>query len=245
MNKRLYLYLLAFFTFAAPAFSQEPNAAADAGSQTAQSFDVQSKLNYLLYLPADYKKSTDKKWPLLVFLHGAGERGADLNKVKTHGPPKRVASDPDFPFVLISPQCPAGSFWNIDHLLQLVRSTIKEQNIDPDRVYLTGLSMGGFGSWAMAAEAPELFAAVAPICGGGDPKNAEILKDLPIWTFHGDADRVVPISGTQKMVDAIKEAGGKQIEFTIYEGVGHDSWTETYANEDFYKWLLKQRRTKP
>ena len=200
-------------------------------------------LNYLLYLPPDYETDAeDKKWPLLVFLHGAGERGSDLRTVKRYGPPKRVTEDPDFPFVMISPQCPGGSFWNTDHLLQLIRSTIRTHNVDPDRVYLTGLSMGGFGSWALAAKAPELFAAVAPVCGGGDPRTAEKIKDLPIWAFHGDADRIVPISGSQRIVDAIKEAGGKKIEFTIYEGVGHDSWTPTYANEELYKWFLKHKR---
>ena len=228
--------------------AQEKTSPADTGSastQTAHSYEVKVKLNYLLYLPRDYESqsdNTDQQWPLLIFLHGAGERGADLNMVKRHGPPKIVADDPEFPFVVISPQCPDGSFWNTDHLLQLIRDTIKDHNIDPHRVYLTGLSMGGFGSWALAAKEPELFAAVVPICGGGDPKDAEKLKDLPIWAFHGDADRVVPIAGSQRMVDAIKEAGGNKIEFTIYEGVGHDSWTETYANQELYKWLLKQRR---
>ena len=108
---------------------------------------------------------------------------------------------------------------------------------------MLGLSMGGFGSWSLAAKEPNLFAAVAPVCGGGDPRTAQKLKDLPIWAFHGDADRVVPISASQKMVDAVKEAGGNRIKFTVYEGVGHDSWTTTYANQEFYDWLLTQRRS--
>ncbi|MEM8670036.1 MAG: prolyl oligopeptidase family serine peptidase [Planctomycetota bacterium] len=228
-----------------PLFAQESTSEDSKDSrQTVRSFDVKLPLNYLQYLPADYKPSsaTDKKWPLLVFLHGAGERGSNINTVKRYGPPRRVASGDDFPFVIISPQCPRGSFWNIDHLLQLIRNVIEEENIDPDRVYLTGLSMGGFGSWALAAEAPELFAAVAPVCGGGDPRTAAALVDVPIWAFHGDADRVVPASASQKMVDAIKDAGGKKIEFTLYEGVDHNSWTETYANEELYRWLLKHQR---
>ena len=241
---------LAAYCFCVPALAQEKEAVADskqASTQTAETFEVTMKLNYLLHLPADYKSKADgggKKWPLLVFLHGAGERGSDLNRVKSHGPPKLVENDPDFPFVLISPQCPGGGFWNTEHLLQLIQSTIEEHNIDPDRVYLTGLSMGGFGSWALAAEAPEMFAAVAPVCGGGDPRTAGKLKDMPIWVFHGDADRVVPISSSQRMVDAVKGAGNEQIEFTIYQDVGHDSWTETYANKDLYSWFLKHQRSK-
>lgn len=164
---------LAAYCFCVPALAQETEAVVDskqASTQTAETFEVTMKLNYLLHLPADYKSKADggdKKWPLLVFLHGAGERGSELNRVKSHGPPKLVENDADFPFVLISPQCPGGGFWNTEHLLQLIQSTIEEHNIDPDRVYLTGLSMGGFGSWALAAEAPEMFAAVAPVCGGG------------------------------------------------------------------------------
>ena len=241
---------LVAYCFCAPTLAQETEAVADSkqsSTQTAETFEVTMKLNYLLHLPADYQSKADggdKKWPLLLFLHGAGERGSDLNRVKSHGPPKLVEKDPDFPFVLISPQCPGGGFWNTEHLLQLIQSTIEAHNIDPDRVYLTGLSMGGFGSWALAAEAPERFAAVAPVCGGGDPRTAGKLKDMPIWVFHGDADRVVPISSSQRMVDAVKEAGNEQIEFTIYKDVGHDSWTETYANKDLYSWFLKHQRSK-
>lgn len=245
--KHNHMLLLVVLGLTAPSFAQESTGSEDAAKeprQTVHSYEVKVKLNYLLYLPPDYESGSnaaDKKWPLLVFLHGAGERGDDINKVKTFGPPKHVAEDQNFPFVMISPQCPRGSFWNTDHLLQLIRTTIKERNIDSDRVYLTGLSMGGFGSWALAAKAPELFAAVAPVCGGGDPRSAEKLKDLPIWAFHGDADRVVPIAASQRMVDAVKEAGGKNIKFTVYEGVGHDSWTTTYADEELYKWFLMQR----
>lgn len=222
--------------------AQEASSASEPAKQTAHKFAVKIDLNYLLYLPKEYEKAEAKKWPLVVFLHGAGERGSDIKKVKSWGPPRLVEKGKDFPFVMIAPQCPNGGFWNIDHLLQLIKSTIKEHNIDEDRVYLTGLSMGGYGSWALAATAPEMFAAVAPVCGGGDPRTASKLKDLPIWVFHGDADRVVPISGSQKMVDAIKDAGGEKVKFTIYEGVGHNSWTETYENEELYEWFLKNKR---
>lgn len=242
MKKHCLSLSLAFLLFSSPSFAQQSAEGDVESGQTAESFDVKINLDYLLFLPDGYDAKAEKKWPLLVFLHGAGERGSDIQKVKVHGPPKIVESDPDFPFVVISPQCPKDSFWNTEHLLALIKSTIKEHNVDPDRVYLTGLSMGGFGSWALAAEAPDMFAAVAPICGGGDPKTASKLVDIPIWVFHGDADRVVSISGSRKMVDAIKAAGGKNVTFTIYEGVGHDSWTETYDNEELYEWFLEQKR---
>ncbi|MEO1529794.1 MAG: prolyl oligopeptidase family serine peptidase [Planctomycetota bacterium] len=240
---RLTLFATTLCVFSLPAFAQESkNDSTQSGTQTAQSFEVKIDLDYLLFLPKGYDAKAEKKWPLLIFLHGAGERGSNIERVKVHGPPKLVEDDPDFPFVLISPQCPKGGFWNTDHVLALIKSTIKDHNVDPDRVYLTGLSMGGFGSWALAAQAPEMFAAVAPICGGGDPGTAKKLLDTPIWVFHGDADRVVPISGSQKMVDAIKEAGGTKVKFTIYEGVNHDSWTQTYANQELYDWFLKHQR---
>ena len=215
--------------------------------QTEHSFEVKENLNYLLFLPEGYQTKSEnpnKSWPLMIFLHGAGERGSDLEQVKAWGPPKRVENEVDFPFVLVSPQCPRGQFWNTDHLLQLVQATIETHNVDPDRVYLTGLSMGGYGSWALAAEAPELFSAVAPICGGGDPRTADQLKDLPIWVFHGDDDGVVPLSESKKMVDAVKEVGGENIKFTIYEGVGHDSWIQAYDDDALYQWLLEQKRAK-
>ncbi|MEL6107878.1 MAG: prolyl oligopeptidase family serine peptidase [Planctomycetota bacterium] len=242
MKKQCLGLSLAVWILSSTLFAQESPSADGEKRQTAQTFEVKIDLDYLLFLPRGYDADADKKWPLLVFLHGAGERGSDISKVKVHGPPKLVESDPDFPFVVISPQCPKDAFWNTGHLLALITRTIKEHNVDPDRVYLTGLSMGGFGSWALAAEAPEMFAAVAPICGGGDPRMAKKLVDIPIWVFHGDADRVVAISGSQRMVDAIKAAGGTNVEFTIYEGVGHDSWTETYGNEELYEWFLKHKR---
>lgn len=242
---KLIRFVLCSATFAfmgLSSFAQEANSVGEPAKQTAHKFAVKVDLNYLLYLPKKYEKAETKKWPLVVFLHGAGERGSDIKKVKSWGPPRLVEKGRDFPFVMIAPQCPNGGFWNIDHLLQLIKSTIKKHNIDEDRVYLTGLSMGGFGSWALAAKAPEMFAAVAPVCGGGDPRTASKLKDLPIWVFHGDADRVVPISGSQKMVDAIKDAGGEKVKFTIYEGVDHNSWTATYENEELYEWFLRNKR---
>ncbi len=208
-----------------------------------QDVAVKAKLGYLLYIPKDFPDS-QKKWPLVMFLHGVGERGNDLSKVKAHGLPK-LAESRDFPFIIVSPQCPGDFWWNnpvqVAALNGLLDEIMETYPVDRDRVYLTGLSMGGFGTWALAAAHPEKFAAIAPICGGGNPADAKVLSKLPIWVFHGDSDTTVPISKSQEMVDAIKKEGG-DIKFTVYPGVGHDSWTQTYNNSELYEWLLKYRR---
>ncbi len=216
---------------------------ASAPVQQAKTFEqkitVNAKLEYLLSLPADYGKST-KDWPLVLFLHGAGESGSDLARVKTHGPPKLVEANGPFPFILVSPQSP-GRGWNPDVLNGLLDSVMKEYRVDQDRVYLTGLSMGGYGTWALAAAHPERFAAIAPICGGGNTKDAPKLARLPIWVFHGGKDNTVPLKRSEEMVEAIKAAGGNP-KFTVYPEAGHDSWTATYDNPEFWKWLLAQKR---
>lgn len=200
---------------------------------------MKATLDYLLFLPQGYEQSK-KKWPLMLFLHGSGESGHDLAKVKAHGPPKIVETKPDFPFILVSPQSP-GRGWNPETLNGLLDEIIRTYRVDADRVYLTGLSMGGFGSWELAAAHPEKFAAVAPICGGGNPQDASKLAKLPIWVFHGAKDPVVPIQRSKDMVEALK-AAGSNVKFTIYPEAQHDSWTETYNNPEFYQWLSEQKR---
>src|SRR5699024_6921671 len=138
--------------------------------QTTQQTDFQSISEYLLYLPQDYKETGYKRWPLVLFLHGAGERGNDLEAVKKNGLPKLVEEGRDFPFIIVSPQCPAGLWWSTDDLNLLLNDLIQRYEVDIDRIYATGLSMGGFGTWEMAIRFPDRFAAIAPICGGGDPK---------------------------------------------------------------------------
>ncbi len=214
------------------------------GTQQEKSFEkevtVTVKMNYLLYLPKGYEDSTaGKKWPLMLFLHGAGESGNDLQKVKVHGPPKLVATH-DYPFIMVSPQS-AGRGWNPDTLNALLDDLVANYKVDTDRIYLTGLSMGGYGTWALAAAHPGRFAAIAPICGGGDPKQASKLKDLPIWVFHGAKDSTVPIARSEEMVKALKEAGADP-KFTVYPDAGHDSWSETYANPELYTWFLAHKR---
>ena len=223
-----------------PLFAQ---AADEQSGQQAKTFEKQIsvKLDYLLFLPEGYSNDSDKKWPLMLFLHGAGERGSDVNKVKVHGPPKIVQTKKDFPFIVVSPQCPANSWWKPYELTALLDQIQKDYKVDPDRVYLTGLSMGGFGTWELASQNPQRFAAIAPICGGGNPATARRMRDLPIWVFHGDADRTVPVAMSDEMVAALKKAGN-DVKYTRYEGVDHDSWTKTYANEELYTWMLSHKR---
>lgn len=203
---------------------------------------------FLLYVPEDYD-ATGEAYPLVLFLHGAGERGdgseEQLPNVAKHGPPKQVAAGRKFPFILVSPQCsydepnvPRG--WQADQLLALLDKLEEELNVDTQRVYLTGLSMGGFGSWRLASAAPERFAAVVPICGGGNPEDVTALVDVPLWAFHGAKDPVVKLEQTTNCIDAIRAAGGHP-RLTVYPEAMHDSWTETYDNPMFYEWLLGER----
>ena len=199
---------------------------------------------YLLFLPEGYGEKK-QRWPMILFLHGAGERGSDLNKVKVHGPPKIVEKQKDFPFIVVSPQCPEDDWWTDKNevLINLLDDIVARYNVDTERIYLTGLSMGGYGSWALAAEYPKRFAAVAPICGGGNRIMAFRLKDVPVWAFHGAKDRVVPLKESEERVSAIKARGGNA-KLTVYPDAGHDSWTETYNNKELYDWFLKHRKNK-
>lgn len=215
----------------------------DAGITAAKmdrAFKKQVRSDYLLYLPADYGKDKDRKWPLLLFLHGAGERGSDVQRVKIHGPLKEAEKGRSFEFIIVAPQCPENDWWDrkLDTLSALLDDVEERYSVDKSRVYCTGLSMGGFGTWAMAIEYPKRFAAVAPICGGGTRFAACLMKDVPVWVFHGAKDPVVPIARSQEMVDALKECGAPEVKFTIYPEAGHDSWTQTYENPEFYDWLL-------
>ncbi|MEN6357823.1 MAG: dienelactone hydrolase family protein [Armatimonadota bacterium] len=203
-----------------------------------------SQLKYSIYLPQGYDEEKNKLWPLVFFLHGAGERGDDLEKPKVHGPLKLAAQGRQFPFIILAPLCPEDSWWNneIDKVIDLLDDIESNYNVDKSRIYLTGISMGGYGTWGLAARIPERLAAIAPICGGGNPANAPLIKDIPMWVFHGDADPTVPLEKSQEMVDAVRSAGGSP-KFTIYPSVEHDCWTATYESDEFWKWLLGQRRS--
>ena len=208
------------------------------------------ELKYLLYLPPDYSKSSDKKWPLMLFLHGAGERGKDVQRVTVHGPMSLVKQGTNFPFIIVAPLCPSGEIWQNEPLLQLLDRVTKNYAVDTNRVYLTGISMGGYGTWKLGIENAARFAAIAPICGGGNmieiimgtwDKGAP-LKSLPIWAFHGAKDDVVPLEESERMVKQLKKFGVRDVKLTVYPDAKHDSWKLTYADPKFYEWLLKQSR---
>ncbi len=202
---------------------------------------VPVEMKYLLFLPRDYQAKPETKWPLIVFLHGSGERGDDLDAVKKHGPPKLAAAKPDFPFIVASPQCPKDRFWEPSKVVALVDELVEKHRVDPDRVYLTGLSMGGSGTWDTACHYPNRFAAIAPICGSGMPWRANYLKGVPVWAFHGEKDKGVPVERSETMVEAVKKAGGSAT-LTRYPDLGHDCWTKTYDDPKLYEWFLKQNR---
>lgn len=205
-----------------------------------------TKLNYLLHLPEGYDADADKRWPVILFLHGAGERGGELEKVFVHGPPKLARKDPKFPFIVIAPQTPAGGRWHASQLIALLNNVTSDHAADPKRVYLTGLSMGGYGSWELGAAHPERFAAVAPVCGGGTTIDIRLarrvenhpLKSLPVWAFHGAKDSVVPLSESERMIEAFRKIGNDNVKLTVYPEANHDSWTATYDNPKLYEWFL-------
>jgi predicted peptidase len=241
---RLFLLCFAAFTLSfptgrvraeSPASKEAFNAAPAANHQ----------LNYLQYLPEDYDTDTDRKWPLLIFLHGAGERGDNLDAVKMHGPPMLAERGKKFPFIVVAPQCPKDSWWPWEPVMPLIESLEKELRVDADRIYLTGLSMGGYGTWNLATRYPEKFAAVAPICGGGVPYLTKRIPKLPVWAFHGGKDSVVTLTESQRMIDALKRNRSQHAWLTIYPEAGHNSWTEAYNTESLYQWMLEQQRGKP
>lgn len=200
-------------------------------------------LGYLVALPDGYADDDRQSWPLMLFLHGAGERGDSLALVAVHGPPKLVAQGERFPFILVAPQAPAGGWWDARELGALLDEVAQSYRVDPDRVMVTGLSMGGYGAWSLAETFPDRFSAVAPVCGGGTPVRICAAADVPIWAFHGALDNVVPVERSIDMVRSLRQCNG-DVRLTIYPDAGHDSWTETYADPAFYDWMLAQRRAR-
>ncbi len=194
---------------------------------------------YLMHLPDNPELMVNGRLPLIVFLHGAGERGSDFEKIKVHGPPEIVERQNKFPFAVLSPQCKEGESWDPVTLDLLLDEVIGQYPIDTGRIYLTGLSMGGRGTWDWAFYRPGRFAAIAPICGWGEPFRAHQLKDLPVWVYHGALDNVVPLQESSDMVNALRTSGNKYVKFTIYPDAGHDAWTDTYNDASLYEWFLQ------
>ena len=207
-----------------------------------QKVGLPAKYQRIIDLPPDYDADPSKKWPLMLFLHGAGETGTDLKQVQKHGPPRLVAEGKRFPFVLVSPQLPEHGPWLPDQLNDLLDQISADYRIDPDRIYVTGLSRGGKGTWDLALTYPDRFAAIAPMAAWGDGSDVARLKTLPVWAFHGTEDSSVQFSRGEATVKALENAGGK-VKWTVYPGVGHDSWTQSYLNPELYEWFLQHRRS--
>lgn len=197
---------------------------------------------YLLFVPANYQPRGRARLPLMIFLHGSGERGTDIRLVAAHGPPRLVQTQSDFPFATVSPQLEAGGDWDIARLEATLAQAQSLVRVDRRRMVLTGLSLGGHGSWRWASAYPERFAAVVPIAGRGDPATACALRNTPVWAYHGSDDTVVPASGSSAMIDAIRACGGGHARITLYPRVGHDSWTQAYADPALYMWINEQFR---
>jgi predicted peptidase len=210
-------------------------------------------LPYRLLVP----DQADAPMPVLLFLHGAGERGDDNRRQLIHGKDLLTKAAREFGCIVVAPQCPPGQKWSIvdwskDKITfsdepsvpmrlanDLIDSLAEQYNIDTNRLYIMGLSMGGYGSWDAVCRWPGRFAAAAPVCGGADPAQANLLVNTPIWAFHGDADQVVSPDLTRNMIQAIKEAGGEP-KYTEYPGVGHNSWSRAFADPDLLPWLTSQ-----
>lgn len=212
-------------------YVQKENGSADA---------VASQVDYLLYLPREYEAG--HKWPLLVFLHGARERGQDLNVVRRLGPPRQIDQGKQLPFIIVCPQCPENSHWIPEQVVKLIEHISNRFPVDPDRVYLTGYSMGAYATWQTACYDPGRFAAIAPLSGGGNVEQAKRLAHLPIWAFHGANDPIVPLEKNKAMVDAVRKCGG-YVKFTVYPGYKHGICDVAYRDKRLYEWLLAQRRT--
>ena len=247
MRRTIGLLALAAMTAASPASAKSRTPAPPAvlaEGQSPQPAVAPGGLPYQLFIPRGYNDNPAERWPLIIFLHGSGERGTDIARVKVHGPPKIADQNPALPFVIISPQLPPSANeddpWPIPPLDALLDHALKTLKVDPKRVYLTGLSLGGIATWEWGAARPERFAALAPVAGSADEKTACTLKDKPVWAFHGDRDDAVDNASDFAMLRAIQKCGGHP-RMSLFPDRGHDSWEPAYADPGLYLWLLEQR----
>jgi predicted peptidase len=215
-----------------------PDFAAMMNAHTARS-PRSNALRYLLYTPEGYDEATDTCFPLVVFLHGGGESGSDLERVTDHGLPHRIQEGESFPFILLAPQNPGESkFWDDYAVMALIDEVCAHNRVDPKRIYLTGMSRGGDGAWRLAMNNPDRFAALSIVCGATAPSvYADWIRKTPIWVFHGAEDPVVPLSVPETMVAALR-AVGADVRFTVYPEVGHDAWEKAYGDSEHLDWLL-------
>ena len=209
-----------------------------------KTFNQPNNIDYLVYLPDEYYND-EKSYPLVLFLHGAGERGNNIDSIKKHGIPKRIEEGAHFPFITIAPQCRDGIWWsnreNINILEKLMNYSILDLKVDKKRIYGTGLSMGGFGILELALKVPSLFTAIVAICGGTITNDLSGLENTPTWLFHGEEDDVIPVESSLLIYKHLKEKN-KNIHFTTYPNIMHDSWTKTYENKEVYDWLLSFKK---
>lgn len=198
----------------------------------------QPHYHYLTYLPQQYDSTKHKRWPLVIYLHGKSACGNDLSKVSRYGLPFFMERGMHIDAVALAPQCPEGNNWTTeDWFTPFLKEVCKKYRIDTTRIYLTGMSLGGFGTWDLAIKYPRRFAAIAPLCGGGRPQQVCAIKDVPIWVLHGDLDEQVPIQRSEEMVEALRKCGGNP-KFTVLKGFPHDIH-RTYSDENLYKWMLQ------
>ena len=222
--------------------ADEPSSRSNSQVAATQEVIQSAGFQFWLYLPDDYTDRADDKFALMLFLHGGGEGGSDINKVLKNGPPKMIADGKSFPCIVVSPLNPSKTeFWDDQALAKLLDRIENDYRVDANRIYLTGLSRGGFGAWRMAMQFPNRFAALIPISGGGVESYAFKLKDLPIWAFHGGKDSLIPVEESQRMVTAVNKVGGTA-KLTIYPEAKHDAWTQTYNNPEVFEWLFSQHR---
>ncbi len=202
---------------------------------------------YGLFIPPQYEWNSTHKWPVILFLHGSGEVGnKGLKQLKVGLPPRIGTRSDRFPFITICPQAHARWFREQDAaaVWAILDAVLEEYRADPDRVYLTGLSMGGFATWEFACAHPDRFAAIAPICGAGPIEFMSNIVNLPVWAFHGEADNNVPVDNSRRLIAELKRLGAEPI-YTEYEKIGHNSWDQAYAEAELYRWFLKHRRPAP
>jgi predicted peptidase len=246
-------FLIGICLLALPACTTaQPSQSLQAG-QTAARFEHAAApafaWDYLIYIPKTSAAAPQKKFPAIIFLHGSGERGTNVWDVAKHGPPKIVKDQDDFPFIVLSPQCPPKQHWEAAEVWAFVKEMKQRYPLDENRIYLTGLSMGGGGTWTTLIAHPDLFAAAVPICGPAStnllanvpPDKMEILKHIPIRVFHGAKDPTVPVKNSEDMTAALK-ALGADVKLTVYPEAVHDSWTQTYTNPELFSWLLSHDR---
>lgn len=211
------------------------------GSSPQQKKEKSKTYPYLAYLPSGYQESIGKEWPLIIYLHGSSCKGNNLERVKKYGPPFYLDRGMQVDAIVISPQCPSNRNWVYgDWFESFYREILDKYRVDPSRVYLTGMSLGGFGTWSLASRYPQYFAAIMPLCGGGRPDMAETVKDLPTWVFHGEKDRKVRLTRSTEMVNAMQELGSRP-KFSVLKGEGHDIH-HVYAEQSVYEWLLAQHK---